>query len=86
MIEFNQKENQLKITIPLSGIQELCNYQKGILGILRKIKIENCSPKLQENLKSVYKLLDHLVLDKEFLSQNENLVHDYKDLIKKGTE
>ena len=86
MIEYNQKENQLKITIPLSGIQELCDYQKGILGILRQIEIDKCGPKLTENLKSVYKLLDHLVLDQDFLSQNENLILDSKDLMKKGTE
>ena len=32
MIEYDQKENKSKISIPLSGIQELCDYKNGILG------------------------------------------------------
>lgn len=62
MIEYSQKENQLKITIPLSGFQELYDYKNAILRLLKKIEIDDCNPELVNNLKSVYKLLMHLEL------------------------
>lgn len=46
MIEYNQKENQLKITIPLSGIEELQSYQNAVLGVIRQFEIEDCDPEL----------------------------------------
>lgn len=79
MIEYSQKETQLKITIPLSGIQELCDYKNGTLGVLKNIEIDDCSRELVDNLKSVYKLLEQLELDERFLSQNKDSIPDYKD-------
>ena len=73
MIEYNQKENQLKIKIPISGTQELRDYKNGILRVLNKIEIDDCSPELVYNLKSVYKLLEHLELHERFLSQQKDL-------------
>ena len=70
MIEYDQKENQLKIKIPISGTQELCDYKNGILRVLNKIEIDDCSPEMVYNLKSVYKLLVYLELDERFLSRN----------------
>ena len=62
MIKYSEKENQLKVIIPLSGIQELYNYKNGILRVLNKIEIDDCSPELINSLKSVYKLLIHMEL------------------------
>ncbi|MDN5215114.1 hypothetical protein QQ020_23740 [Fulvivirgaceae bacterium BMA12] len=62
MIAYNENENQLKIIIPLSGIQELYDYKNAILRLLKKIEIDDCSPELINNLKSVYKLLIHMEL------------------------
>ena len=62
MIAYNEKENQLKIIIPLSGIQELYDYKNAILRLLKGIEIDDCNPELINNLKSVYKLLLHLEL------------------------
>ena len=62
MIEYSQKENQLKITILLSGFQELYDYKNAILQLLKKIEIDDRNPELINNLKSVYKLLMHLEL------------------------
>ena len=73
MIEYNQKENQLKIKIPISRTQELCDYKNGILRVLNKIEIDDCSPEMVYNLKSVYKLLGYLELDERVLSRNRDL-------------
>lgn len=62
---YNQKENPLEITIPLSGIRELQDYKNGILGVLKHITINDSSQELIDNLKLVYKLLGHLSLDDE---------------------
>ncbi|MEM6831650.1 MAG: hypothetical protein AAGA66_13025 [Bacteroidota bacterium] len=81
MISYNQNENELQVTIPVEGIQELYAYQKGLLGVLGEIQIAGCDEKLRENLKSVYQLLSHLLLDTNFLSQHELLLNEYKELI-----
>ena len=73
MIAYNQKENQLKIKIPISGTQGLCDYKNGILRVLNKIEIHDCSPELMFNLKSVYELLEDLELHKRLLYQQKNL-------------
>ena len=73
MIEYDKKENQLKIKIPISRTQELSDYKNGILRVLNKVEIDDCSPEMVYNLKSVYKLLEHLELVERFLSQNKNL-------------
>ncbi|MCG8321289.1 MAG: hypothetical protein MI921_17430 [Cytophagales bacterium] len=68
MTEYNQKENYLKITIPLSGIDELQDYKNGILRVLKEIEIDNISGELKDSLKSVYKLLSHLSLIEKSIS------------------
>ena len=77
MVRYNPRENQLKIILPDSGMEELYRYQKGLLNMLSKIEIENCSPDFKEDLKSVYKLLSHLLLDKAFLSRHKNLLQEF---------
>ena len=79
MIEYNQ--NQLTIRIPISGMQELHAYQKGILGVLSEIDIDNASLGLEDHLKRVYQLLSHLLLDEEFLNRHENLLTEYRELV-----
>ncbi|MDN5214696.1 hypothetical protein QQ020_21635 [Fulvivirgaceae bacterium BMA12] len=78
MIVFNEKEDQLKITIPLSGIEELSDYQSGILGVLRQIDINTAGKELIAHVMSVYKLLGHVSLEEEFFFQNEKLKFDLK--------
>ena len=84
MIVYNEKENLLKITIPLLGIEELRDYQNGVLGVLRQIEIEDCNPELLGYIMSVYKLLGHIMLDEEFFSQNGKLASDYIDSMIRG--
>ena len=55
MIEYNQ--NQLTIRIPVSGMEELHAYQRGILGVLNEIDIDHASLDLEGYLKRVYQLL-----------------------------
>jgi len=81
MISYNQNENELQVTIPVQGIQELYDYQKGLLGVLAEIQITDCDEKLRQHLKSVYQLLGHLLLDSEFLNQHEFLLKEYKELL-----
>ncbi|MDN5215036.1 hypothetical protein QQ020_23345 [Fulvivirgaceae bacterium BMA12] len=84
MIVYNEKENLLKITIPLLGIEELRDYQNGVLGVLRQIEIDDCNPELMGHVMSVYKLLGHIMVDKEFFSQNGKLASDHKDSTIRG--
>ena len=83
MVEYDQKENQLSIKIPISGIHDLYSYQKSILAVLSQIEIDDCSQALVENLKAVYKLLSHLALDAKFLAEHGEFFPEGKDLGKK---
>lgn len=65
MMEFDETTSTLKIIIPVSSMDEVEKYHKGLLGVLRKIEIDNCDPTLRENLKSVYELLSHLTIDED---------------------
>lgn len=67
MIEYDNSQNPKKIVIPVSGVEDVQKYQKGILGILGKIEIDQCKPGFKEDLKAVYELLSHLALSKELL-------------------
>ena len=79
MIEYNQ--NQLTIRIPVSGMEELHAYQRGILGVLNEIDIYHASLDLEDHLKRVYQLLGHLLLDDEFLNRHENLLSEYRKMV-----
>ena len=83
MISYNQNKNEIELTIPVAGIAELYNYQKGLLAILAEVEINDCDKELKENLKSVYQLLGHILLDHNFLNQHELLLNEYKDMIVK---
>jgi hypothetical protein len=65
MTSFNQNTNELEITIPAKSISDLHEYQKGLLGILAEIKVNNCDKATKQNLNSVYKLMNHLKIDSE---------------------
>lgn len=80
MIEYNQKENQLSIKIPISGIQELHAYRESILKVLSHIEIDDCSGAFVENLKAVYRLLGHLTADAEYLAEHGDFFSKSKDL------
>ena len=78
MIEFEEKTSQLKIIIPISGEDELARYRRGIMGVLRKIEVNNCDEALKENLKSVFELLSHLVPDNDSLIDHKKLLTQTK--------
>jgi hypothetical protein len=79
MIEYDSSHNPKKIIIPVSGVEEVQKYQKGILGILGKIEIDHCKPGFKEDLKAVYELLSHLLMSKELLlDEASSPVHRHK--------
>ena len=86
MIVYNEKKNLLKITIPLSGIEELENYQDGVLEVLRQFDIEDCDPELIRHVMSVYKLLGHIMLDEKFFFKNHKSAADHKDSTRRGSK
>lgn len=65
MIDFTEHASRVKIIIEVASMDEIVRYQRGILGILAKIEVDNCDPVLIENIKSVYDLLSHLNTDKK---------------------
>ena len=79
MIVYNEKKNLLKITIPISAVEELENYQDGVLEVLRLIDIEDCDPELTRHVMSVYKLLGHIMLDEKFFSKNKKSASEHKN-------
>lgn len=81
MIIYDKNDKKLAITIPIENIAELHNYQKSLLGVLAEIKIKECSEILKDDIKTVYKLLNHLLLDTDFLNQHEFLVDQCKTAI-----
>lgn len=83
MVE-EQKNLGFRIVIPISGMEELAKYQKGLMGVLNKVEVGNCDPTLKENLKYVYELLSHLVPDKNsFIQQREVLTRTKHGKLKK---
>ncbi|MEL7144818.1 MAG: hypothetical protein AAFO69_00515 [Bacteroidota bacterium] len=74
MIDYNQDQSKMTITIPVSGIAELYSYQKGIMSLLSMVELENCDDELQENLAYVYRLMNHLLLDDHFLEHVDLLL------------
>jgi hypothetical protein len=80
MVKIEKRSSQLKISIPISGMEELHTYQKGLLGIL--VKIETCEydPDLMENLRAVHTLLAHLLLDKDFHAQHKEIVKKHRGI------
>lgn len=74
MVKLDGKNSEMKIVIPISDVQELSKYQRGIMGVLRKIEVGDCDPKMKEHLESVYELLSHLVLDESSLLRGKELL------------
>lgn len=74
MIELEEKSKKLRVVIPISNLEELEGYKKGIMGILHTIEIDGSDQVLMEHLKSVYDLLSHLVPDRDFLLQYKELI------------
>ncbi|MBL6446349.1 hypothetical protein JMN32_08520 [Fulvivirga sp. 29W222] len=84
MITYNQDKKELKVIVPLESITELHSYQRGLLGVLAEIQIKECSETLKGNIKSVYKLLKHFLLDTGFLNQHEFFTNECKALMING--
>ena len=58
MIEYNGT-TPCKIVIPVSGSQELLQYQRALFALLR-IPVNKITPQLQKEIKAIYRLLNHL--------------------------
>lgn len=68
MTTYNPHKNELNVTIPATGVHELYDYQKGLLGILAGIRVQECDEGLKASIRSVYKLLGHLRPDPAWLN------------------
>lgn len=78
------KNSGFRIVIPISDMEELANYQNGLMGVLSKVEVDNCNPQLQENLNYVYELLSHLIPDKKsFIQQRALLIKTQQGKLKK---
>lgn len=73
MIKYDQGANQVWVTIPVSGIHELSDYQNGVLGILKQIEPEEFEKAFKEELGHFHRFLKHLLVEEGFFSQNEKL-------------
>jgi hypothetical protein len=67
MIEFNADQNEFRICIPVSNIDDVHRYHQSIINILDRIEIDECSTEFREDLNSVYELLSKLIPHQEFL-------------------
>jgi hypothetical protein len=61
MIEYDSANSPRKIIIPISDPQEIYRYQRGVLGLLAKVEIGSCGSALNQDLKAVYALLQHML-------------------------
>jgi hypothetical protein len=77
--KYNSYQNQLLITIPNAGVQDLYRFRKSLLSILAKVNIENCDTEFKESLKTVYELLSHLKIDD--CSKAASVNHAQKNLV-----
>jgi hypothetical protein len=64
----------LKISIPISGLDELQQYRKSIIKLLSKIEINDCNEDIKEDVKVMYKLLSHLAVEKMSSDPHDNLI------------
>lgn len=74
MVIHDPDKNLLRIEIPISNVEELCRYQKGLLNLLKRIHIEKCDPQFKDDLKAVYELLSHILMEKEFPYHHEEIL------------
>jgi len=63
MIEYDGKLRQFKITILVANEGDVKKYRDGILKILNKVEIDRNDLSLINDLKSVYELLNHLMVN-----------------------
>lgn len=59
MIVYDSNNGELKLEIPLAGIDDVMLYQNALLRILGRINIESNDSELKEDLKTIYKLLSY---------------------------
>jgi hypothetical protein len=71
MIEYDSANSPQRIIIPISGTEDVFRYQRGVLGILGKIKMHTCGPALKEDVKAVFELLGHMLSAENLQQFNE---------------
>lgn len=68
--------SRLKIVINLADSDELHRYQRSMINLLSKIDITDCNPEVREDVKSLYRLLSHLMINKTSLLKSTKLLID----------
>jgi hypothetical protein len=61
MVIHDVPNNQIRIEIPISSIEEVGRYRKSLLCILNRVEIDPGDLSFKNDLKSVYELLNHLI-------------------------
>lgn len=69
----------LKIIIPISDSEELFRYQRGLINLLSKVEIGDCNPEVRDDVKSVYRLLSHLVDNKNSILNDSPFLNDIEN-------
>lgn len=64
MILYYADKNEMKLEIPLRGIDDVMLYQNALLRILGRINIESNDGQLKEDLKTIYMLLSYTKTEK----------------------
>lgn len=57
MLEFNHEENQFRLIVAI-GLDDITEFKRGILGILREVDMEGCSPTLPDDILRVHRFLE----------------------------
>ncbi len=73
MTSYNSQENHLIVTLPGRNLRDLAEYRKGILSLLARVEIGNCSPEIKSDLKLIYNLLSHLQTKEEVIENERQL-------------
>lgn len=75
MPQIKMNNMEIEIALPINGMDKLIQYEQAIRGLLRKIEVGNCDPKLVEDIKLVYELLTLLKLKQnELVSQSKEVL------------
>ena len=74
MVTYDEEEDQVWVTIPLTGIHELSDYQIGVLEMLKKIENEDLDDPPREALNYFRRFLNHLLTAEGFFARNKALL------------
>lgn len=70
-----REQNKLRVEIPISSVDELVRYQRGLLHVLKRIHIDECDVEFKNDLAAVYELLSHILIEKDFPYEHEEILN-----------